>query len=115
MLTMGDPGDPIQQALDRATGGGLYPHWDNRAARRHTDNGCVVYHGTRRCDQPEAWKAWIGCPHEHIAPSGVCDKHITEVEQAEFGWRCSLCWDRGGGVVLARFIKKEKITADEHP
>lgn len=113
MLTMPEE-DEIQQALDRATGGGLYPHWDNRADRHKTDDVCVVYHGTRRCRSDATVHIWIGCPHEHIARSGVCEAHADEAERARFGWRCSLCWDSGGGVVLARYIRRELMPGAAH-
>lgn len=109
MLSM--PGDLhwLQRKLDEATGGGLYPHWDNRPDRRKTDDRCVVYHGAKRCHMDAAVRAWIGCPHEHIAPSDVCGFHATEIERAKFGWRCSLCWDATGTVSTARYIRQEPL------
>jgi hypothetical protein len=107
MLSMPDQDTELQVILDQVTGGGLYPHWDNRPDRHATDSRCVVYHGTSRCWRDEEWKAWIGCVHEHIASSGVCGFHMIEIETARFGWRCSLCWDATGQVVLARYISKE--------
>ena len=114
MLTMPeDEQSALQQALDRATGGGLYPHWDNRPDRRKTDDRCVVYHGAKRCHMDAAVRAWIGCPHEHIAPSDVCGFHATEIERAKFGWRCSLCWDATGTVSTARYIRQEPLPRAE--
>lgn len=99
----------LQQALDRATGGGLYPHWDNRPDHRKTDDACVVYHGTRRCRMAATVRIWIGCPSEHIAPSDACEAHADEAERTRLGWRCSLCWDATGTVVLARYIRREPL------
>jgi hypothetical protein len=109
MLNLDPPEGTLQQMLDKATGGGLYPHWDNRADRRKTDDTCVVYHGTRRCYRDATDRAWIGCAHEHIAPSDVCGFHAIEIETARFGWRCSLCWDASGTVVMAYFIRREPL------
>ena len=99
----------LQRELDKVTGGGLYPHWDNRDDQRRPDAGCVVYESGGRCRYDGAWKAWIGCPSEHIAASDICEHHMPEIERAKFGWRCSLCWDATGTVVLAYFIRKEPL------
>jgi hypothetical protein len=103
--------DYLQEILDRVTGGGLGPRWDNQPERRQDGSRCVVFHGngTSQCPLDAEWRAWIGCEHEHIAPSGVCGICMTGIERFKGGWRCSLCWDATGEVVLARYIRKEKI------
>jgi hypothetical protein len=102
----------LQEILDRATGGGPGPRWDNQPARWQDGKRCVVFHGSSQCPFAAVWSAWIGCPHEHIASSGVCDACITDIEHFRGGWRCSLCWDATGEVVLALFITKERLDAD---
>jgi hypothetical protein len=68
----------------------------------------VVFSGDSRCLLPAVWDAWIGCEHEHVAPSGVCDAHVLMVE-CSTGWRCQNCYEASGQIVHARFIKKEEI------
>lgn len=95
--------DELQHALDTVTGG-LWPRWRNE---EHTgDDLCDVYLGERRCQAERAWIAWFGCVHEHVAPSDVCAGHIERAERDSF--RCQLCYDKSGEVILSRMIKKER-------
>jgi hypothetical protein len=99
----------LQTQLDRATGG-AYPRWENN--RWLEDSRCVVYTSPsedRRCHRDATEHVWIGCRSEHIARSGVCSFHAAELATAKFGWRCNLCFEATGEVVLAYFIKREPI------
>jgi hypothetical protein len=110
-----DPGNSeLQRLLDQATGG-AYPRWKNSPESFKDDDRCVVYGSDRedrRCYRDAAWHVWIGCGSEHIARSGVCEFHAIELATAKFGWRCNLCYEATGQVVLAYFIRKEPIA---HP
>lgn len=103
-----DADSELQALLDKATGG-LVPRWENAPEQNLPDGGCVCHPGGRRCHRNATEIVWIGCPHEHVAKSGVCGFHATELETAKFGFRCSLCWKATGQVVLAWYIKREPI------
>jgi hypothetical protein len=105
------PADSLQELMNKATGGGLYPRWENREDQRRPDGQCVVYNSSRgsRCWATATYDVWIGCPHEHVAQSGVCDFHATELERVRTGFMCQNCYDSTGEVVLAYYIKKEPI------
>lgn len=105
------PDDELQKLLDRATGG-LVPRWENTPDRHRPDDRCVVYASPRedrRCHRDAEVNVWIGCPHEHVARSGVCGSHAIELETAKFGWRCNLCYEASGTVVLAYYIRTEPL------
>lgn len=103
----------LQALLDKATGGG-YPHWENQPSQHKDDDRCVVYGGpSSRCTAMATWHVWIGCPHEHVARSGVCERHAVKLETQKVGWRCQACYDASGEIVLARYIRKEPIAAPD--
>lgn len=98
----------LQRLLDKATGG-LVPRWENAPEQNLPDGGCVCHPGGQRCHRDATEIVWIGCPHEHVARSGVCGFHAIELEAARFGFRCGRCHEATGQVVLAYFIRREPI------
>jgi hypothetical protein len=102
------PADPIQQMLDRHVGRG--PKWMN--GERNDEPGCDVQTGgSRMCGKPGGWWAWIGCVNEHVDRSQACDEHIEGVEHTQ--WVCQKCGEKGGKIVYAHVIKKERWTSDD--
>jgi hypothetical protein len=107
----------IQRQLDRATGG-LVPRWQND--QHFTDHQCAALRSAtwdlanpQRCANDETDWVWFGCPHEHINRSGVCAYHADHFEHYKGGWRCQLCYDATGEIILARFIRRERIPDGE--
>lgn len=85
--------------------------WDARpsAKDRSTDTACDVHYrfylrnlageligdepSMIRCEQPRVATWWIGCTHEHLAPTDICADHAAELEGSPIS--CQRCLDAG--------------------
>lgn len=107
--------DPLQHMLDRATGGGARVKWMPGSVIKDPggDTRCVAFAGSadllNRCTNERAWTVWIGCEHEHVDKSDICEQHIEMAMKVQM--TCQTCWDRTRQVSLARAIKKERPDA----